>query len=127
VERHRLSGQELAHDSEAFVHPPAPASRVHSAGRDLMAILTADPGPEDEPARGDPGDVGELARHQHRMAQQMWSMPAAATRARKARAASGSCSSRPRGGNMPTRVGVTARPAASAPGQRAGFEVSDMP
>jgi len=34
-----------------------------------MAILTADPGPEDEPARGDPGDVGELARHQHGMAQ----------------------------------------------------------
>ena len=34
-----------------------------------MAILTANPGPEDEPARGDPGDVGELARHQHGMAQ----------------------------------------------------------
>src|SRR5207344_759553 len=60
VERHRLSGQKLAHDGEAFVHPPAPAGRVHSAGRDLVAILTANPGPEDEPARGDPGDVGEL-------------------------------------------------------------------
>jgi hypothetical protein len=68
VERHRLSGQKLADDGEAFVHPPAPACRVHPAGRDLVAILTANPGPEDESARGDPGDVGELARHQHGMA-----------------------------------------------------------
>ena len=59
----------LAHDGEAFVHPPAPARRVHPADRDLVAILTADPDPEDQPPGGDPGDVGELARHQDGMAQ----------------------------------------------------------
>ena len=69
VEGDRLTGQQLAHDREAFVHPLAPGRRVHPADRDLVAVLTAYPDPEDEPPGGEPGDVGELAGHQDGMAQ----------------------------------------------------------
>jgi len=69
VEGDCLTGQQLAHDGEAFIHPPAPGRRVHAADRYFVAILTAYPGPEDQPPGGEPGDVGQLAGHQDGMAQ----------------------------------------------------------
>jgi hypothetical protein len=69
VESDRLAGHQLAHDGEAFIHPQPPGRRVHPADRDFAAVLAAYPGPEDEPARGEPGDVGQLAGHQDGMAQ----------------------------------------------------------
>jgi hypothetical protein len=49
VEGDRLTGLQLAHDGEAFVHPRAPGCWVHPADRDFAAILAAYPDPEDEP------------------------------------------------------------------------------
>ena len=69
MEGDRLTGQQLAHDGEAFIHPPAPGRRVHPAHRDFAAILAAYPGPEDEPPGGEPGKVGQLAGHQDGMTQ----------------------------------------------------------
>jgi hypothetical protein len=69
VVRDRLAGQQLAHDSKAFIHPQAAGRRVHPADRDFVAVLTAYPHAEDEPARSDPGEVGQLAGHQDGMTQ----------------------------------------------------------
>jgi hypothetical protein len=67
--RDRFTGQQLTHDSEAFIHPQATGRRVHPADRDFAAILAADPDAEDEPSRGDTGKVGQLAGHQDGMTQ----------------------------------------------------------
>ena len=69
MEADRLTGQQLPRDGEAFIHPLSPGRRVYPADRDLVAVLAAYPGPEDEPPGGEPGDVGELAGHQDGMAQ----------------------------------------------------------
>jgi hypothetical protein len=58
VEGGRLTGQQLAHHGQAFVHPQAPGRRIHPADRDLMAVLAAYPGPKDESARGEPSEIG---------------------------------------------------------------------
>ena len=69
MEADRVAIQQLTNDGETFIHPPAPSGRVHPADRDFVPILPAHPDTEDEPSRSEPGEVSELACHQHRMAQ----------------------------------------------------------
>lgn len=69
MEADRRTGQKLTKDGKALIQPLAPRCRVHSAHRDLVTILATHPNSEDEPARGEPCEVSEMAGHQHGMAQ----------------------------------------------------------
>ena len=72
----RRPGQQRAHHLQALVHPPPPGGRVDAADLDLVPILTTDPDPEDQPARREPGEVGQLPGHRHRVAQRQEVEPA---------------------------------------------------
>ena len=68
VEGGRCAAQELADDCQALVHPLPPCGWVDATDAHLVAILAADAHAEDEAARPEALEVGQLASHEDRVA-----------------------------------------------------------